>query len=268
MKIAVLGSGSRGNAVLVTSSAGTLLVDAGFGLSTLTRRAASVGMALDSLAGIVVTHEHGDHARGVAAAAAAAQCPVYASFGTLRALGLEPGEGPARSLDPAGTVAIGGFEVRAVRTSHDAAEPVALQVRDGGSGGRVGIAYDIGRFTPALRRLLSSVHCLILEANHDEHLLRTGPYPRHLRQRIAGPAGHLSNWQAGQVAAELCHDELETVVLAHLSEQCNRPDLARDTVGAALSARGFRGAVVVAAQETALEPITLRGKQLALDLFG
>jgi len=268
MKIAVLGSGSRGNALLVASSAGTVLVDAGFGLSTLTRRAASVGLPLGGLTAVILTHEHGDHSRGAAAAAEATACPLYASFGTLRALGLEPGTGPARLLDPGSATTVGGFEVRAERTNHDAAEPLALRIRDTQSGARLGVATDVGKFTAALRRLLDSVHGLVLEANHDEHLLRAGPYPRQLQRRIAGPSGHLSNWQAGRVLAELCHDDLETVVLAHLSQQCNRPELARGAVAPALEARGFRGTLLVSTQDTALAPFTVRGRQPALDLFG
>jgi phosphoribosyl 1,2-cyclic phosphodiesterase len=268
VKFAVLGSGSRGNASLVVSGAGTLLVDAGFGVAELRRRAGAVGLSLDSMTAVVITHEHGDHARGALAAARAFGCPVYASIGTLQAMAAEAAGADTRVLDVTTPESVGGFRLHAARTGHDAAEPIALRITDHQSGVRLGIAYDIGRLTPSLRRLLGSVHCLLLEANHDDHLLRTGPYPQHLRHRIAGPAGHLSNWQAGNAASELCHEELQTVVLAHLSEVCNRPELARDTVGAALAAAGFRGELHVAGQDVPLEPIEVRGRQLALDLFG
>lgn len=268
MRVAVLGSGSRGNATLVVSPSGTLLIDAGFTPGELQRRAEAVGLSMTSLTALVLTHEHGDHARGALAAARAAGCPVYATSGTLQALDAAAAGADVRILDTATPTPVGGFRVSAARTGHDAAEPVALRITDRHSGLRLGIAYDIGSFTPSLRRLLAGVHCLLLEANHDDHLLRSGPYPEPLRRRIAGPAGHLSNWQAGEAAKVLWHEELQAVVLMHLSEVCNRPELARDAVAAALADTGFRGALVVADQHGPLEPVVVRGRQLALDLFG
>jgi phosphoribosyl 1,2-cyclic phosphodiesterase len=268
MNVAVLGSGSRGNAILVATAGGTVLIDAGFGLATLTDRAASVGSTLDGLTALLLTHEHGDHARGAGAVAADTGCRVLASAGTLRALEPELAEASTRVLGGRAATDIGPLRVSTVQTSHDAAEPLALLLTDHDSGGRLGIAYDVGRSTPQLLRLLRAADCVLLEANHDEQLLRTGPYPVSVRSRIAGPNGHLSNWQAGQVAAELYHEELQTVVLAHLSERCNHPELARDAVSAALSARGFVGRLLVASQHRPLEPFPVRRRQLALDLFG
>jgi phosphoribosyl 1,2-cyclic phosphodiesterase len=266
MNVTVLGSGSRGNAVLLTTPAGTVLVDAGFPPAALARRAAASGRSLDGLSALILTHEHGDHAQGAAAVAKAAMCPVYASAGTLGALALDLAGLDVRRLDGVNGTDVGPLRVDAIRTGHDAAEPVALRVTDPASGARLGIAYDIGRITPGITRLLRSVHCLLLEANHDERLLRTGPYPASVRSRIAGPAGHLSNWQAAQVAAELCHEELQTVVLTHLSERCNRPEIARDAVLAALTARGFAGRLLVATQDRPLPPLAVVRGQLALDL--
>lgn len=268
MRVAVLGSGSRGNASLVDSPSGTLLVDAGFSPGELRRRAETVGLSVESLTAVVLTHEHGDHARGALAIAREAGCPVYATFGTLQALDAGAAGSDTHVLDVTAPASVGGFHVHAARTGHDAAEPIALRIIDRQSGLRLGVAYDVGHFTPLLRRLLTGVHCLLLEANHDDHLLRAGPYPQQLRARIAGPGGHLSNWQAGEAARELWHEELQTVVLTHLSEVCNRPELARDAVVAALAGVGFRGTVSVANQHVPLEPVHVRGRQLALDLFG
>lgn len=268
MRVAVLGSGSRGNASLVDSPSGTLLVDAGFSPGELRRRAEAVGLSVASLTAVVLTHEHGDHARGAVPIAKAAGCPIYATRGTMQAIAADVAGADVHVLDATEPASVGGFWLRAARTGHDAAEPVALRITDRQSGLRVGVAYDVGHFTPSLRRLLAGVHCLLLEANHDEDLLRTGPYPQHLRERIAGPAGHLSNWQAGEAARDLWHEELQAVVLTHLSEVCNRPELARDAVGAALAAAGFRGALLVADQSVPLMPVRVRGRQLALDLFG
>jgi phosphoribosyl 1,2-cyclic phosphodiesterase len=256
VRLAVLGSGSRGNAVAFEVGGATLLVDAGFGPRTIARRAAEVGMALEPLVGIVVTHEHGDHARGAAVLAALAGCPVLATPGTLTALGAGPPTG--QPLLPFGTPAcVGPFTVEVARTAHDANEPAAVVVTDP-MGRRVGVAWDLGRPTAAVRHLLRGVHALIIEANHDEVLLQTGPYPAAVRQRIGGSRGHLSNRLAAELVAELCSPCLETVILAHVSAQCNEPALARRTVGGALRDRGFRGRLLLAGQDVPLPVVTLR----------
>ena len=266
MKLAVLGSGSRGNAVLCRAGGATVLIDAGFGRAALRERAAAVGMDLEAVTAVLLTHEHTDHAGGAAAIAADRQCPVFATAGTIRALNGTLDGADVRELAPDGTM-VADLHIRSVRTRHDAAEPVALGLTDTRTGYRLGVAYDLGSATPRLLRMLGGVHCLLLEANHDEEMLRTGPYPASVRQRIAGPRGHLSNWQAARAVAELVHEELETVVLMHMSERCNRPEIAREVVGAALKARGYQGTLQIAAQDTPLA-VSARTRQLALDLFG
>lgn len=268
MKITILGSGSRGNAILVQSPTTAILVDAGFPPRELERRAAEAGLSLTGLDGVVLTHEHGDHANGAAAVAAEAHCPLAATPGTLRALALDAGDVTTCALSHGGSVRVGGFDVAACRVNHDAADPVAVAVSDPGTGVRVGIAYDVGRITVGLTRFLRSLHGLIVEANHDEHLLRTGPYPPRVRARIAGPTGHLSNRSAGDLLAAVCHSELQTVVLAHLSDRCNRPDLARGAALQALDSKGFRGRLVVAPQDAPTGPIEVGDRQYALDVFG
>jgi phosphoribosyl 1,2-cyclic phosphodiesterase len=265
MKLAVLGSGSRGNAVALHVDGATLLVDAGFGPKTLLRRAAESGIPLTPLAGIVLTHEHGDHARGVAHLAAAFGCDVFASAGTLARV--PRARATARLLPPTGQpVRIGPFRVMTARTAHDASEPVAVAVIDE-SDRKVGLAYDLGRATAAVRHLLRDCAALVLEANHDEVLLRTGPYPPVVRARIAGAFGHLSNRAAAELAAEVCGPRLEVVVLVHISERCNDPALARRTVLAALRGRRYRGRLLVAEQDVPLPAVTLRvAQQLCLSL--
>jgi phosphoribosyl 1,2-cyclic phosphodiesterase len=251
--------------VLLHAHGASLLVDAGFGPRAIARRATASGIPLEPLAGIVVTHEHGDHARGALALAARAGCPLYASRGTLRALG---GAGPqARHLAPVGaSIEVGPFTVHAARTAHDAVEPVAVCVTDP-AGHRVGVAWDLGRPTAAVRHLLRDVQALVVEANHDELLLQTGPYPASVRQRIGGSTGHLSNRLAAELAAACWSPELELVILAHLSEQCNDAVTARRLVGRALRARGFRGRLLHAGQREPLPAVTLRSMdQLRLAL--
>lgn len=265
MNLAVLGSGSRGNAVALRADGATLLVDAGFGPRALTRRAQDAGLSLDPLVGIVITHEHGDHARGAVALARRASCPLFATAGTLRALA--PDGVTTNTLPSFGDeLRVGPFTVRAAHTPHDAAEPVAVVVSDC-AGHRVGVAWDLGRPTAGVRHLLRGAHALVLEANHDEVLLQTGPYPASVRQRIGGTTGHLSNRLAAEFAGDLCSPALQVVILAHLSERCNDGRVAREAVGRALRARGFRGQLMLAKQRVPLPAVTLQTPpQLVLEL--
>jgi phosphoribosyl 1,2-cyclic phosphodiesterase len=242
VRLTVLGSGSRGNALLLESGADALLVDAGFSLRDLTRRLAAAGRDPARVLGIVLTHEHGDHARGAPGAAAAWRVPLLASAGTLAALGPRLKDGTeTRALEAGRPRRCGAFAVRAFPTAHDAADAVMVVVEDG-EGRRVGVACDVGTPTTALRHACQGLDALVLETNHDEVLLRSSAYPPAVRARIAGRGGHLSNREAGLLAAEVAHAGLAVVVLAHLSDRCNTPDLARDTVAAALRGTAFRGA--------------------------
>ncbi len=266
MRVTVLGSGSRGNAIAVQSLEATILLDAGFGLRTLTRRLEAACVSPDTVSAIVLTHEHGDHARGVAHFARRYGIPVLGSEGTLMALGGELQDVETRRIDVRGQCALDPFVIRACRTCHDAAEPLAVSVQATTSGATVGLAYDLGRPTGGLRTLLRDVHCLLLEANHDDGLLRSGPYPASVRRRIAGPGGHLSNRAAAALAQDVCHGELETVVLVHVSDACNEPGLARRAVREALKRRRFGGKVLVARQDKPLAPVRVSHPALQLSL--
>jgi phosphoribosyl 1,2-cyclic phosphodiesterase len=265
MRVAVLGSGSRGNAVLLASGATALLIDAGFGARTLERRARAVGIDLAELSGIILTHEHGDHARGAARLAQRVGCAVHGSPGTLAALAGELDGVECHPLLSHTAASFGPLSVEVCRTSHDAAESLAVAATETATGRRVAIAYDLGRPTQQVRYLLRGANCLVLEANHDDMLLRTGPYPAAVRERIAGPGGHLSNREAAELAAELCHPGLRTVVLAHLSDRCNRAELAVEAVRGSLAQRGFRGSVVAALQDEPLPMLELATEQYALE---
>jgi phosphoribosyl 1,2-cyclic phosphodiesterase len=158
--------------------------------------------------------------------------------------------------------------VEACPTSHDAAEPLAIVVRDP-MGTSIGVAYDLGRPTTAVRYLLRDLTAIVLEANHDEVQLRTSGYPPVVQRRSAGSGGHLSNRAAAELLAELHHPGLSVVVLAHLSERCNSASAARVEVGRALRRVKFRGALHVAEQDEPLPPIAIvraAGIQLALAL--
>jgi phosphoribosyl 1,2-cyclic phosphodiesterase len=264
----VLGSGSRGNCCAVESDGVALLIDAGFSAREVERRALSVGLDIGRIAGIALTHEHGDHSCGAASLARRLSVPVLTAPGTWGRLAAVMDEAEHRALGLCARVELGPFVVEACPTSHDAAEPLAVVVR-GSDGASVGVAYDLGRPTTAVRYLLRDLSAIVLEANHDEVQLRTSGYPPVVQRRIAGSGGHLSNRAAAELLTELHHPGLSIVVLAHLSERCNTAAEARATVAPALRRVGFDGVLHVADQDEPLPPILvaqLDGIQFGLAL--
>lgn len=254
MRLYVLGSGSRGNCCAVEADGTALLLDAGFSAREIERRAEAAGLDLRHVAGIALTHEHGDHACGAPRLARRLGVPVLTAPGTWERLAPEMGTATQRAVGLRATVELGPFRVAACPTSHDAADPVALVVRTADGTG-VGVAYDLGRPTSAVRYLLRNLTALVLEANHDEVRLRTSGYPPVVQRRIAGSGGHLSNRAAAELLSELHHPGLAVVVLAHLSQRCNSADEARAAVAPALRRVGFGGALHVAAQDVPLAAI-------------
>lgn len=272
MRVWVLGSGSRGNAVLIECGDTRLVVDAGFPVRELAQRLAAVGVAPESIEACVVTHEHGDHVRGASAAAAKWGWALYATPGTAAAC---PAllAADARTVEAGTTFQVGRFDVRTVPTPHDAREPVAVVATARPTGARAAVCYDLGCATEPVRQALRGVDVLVLEANHDAGMLRGGPYPPSVCDRIASRTGHLSNRAAATLARESAHRALSHVVLAHLSEQCNQPSVAVGDVSAALARTAFRGRVDAAAQDAVVGPFlpgasrrAAAAEQLALGL--
>ena len=249
----VLGSGSRGNCCAVEHDGTAILIDAGFSPKEIERRAETAGLPLGCVGAIVLTHEHGDHSRGAGRLARRLGVPVLTAPGTWTRLAPRMRDAEHRALGLCTRVEIGPFVITACPTSHDAAEPLALAVETGGV--RVGLAYDLGRPTSAVRYLLRNLTAIVLEANHDDVLLRTSGYPPVVQRRIAGSGGHLSNRAAAELLAEVHHPGLGVVVLAHLSRQCNTANDARATVAMALRRAGFGGTLHVADQDEPLGPI-------------
>lgn len=254
MRLYVLGSGSRGNCCAIEADGAALLLDAGFSAREIERRADAAGLDIRRVAGIALTHEHGDHACGAPRLAQRLGVPVLTAPGTWERLAPDMGTATHRVVGLRTTVELGPFRVEACPTSHDAADPVALAVRTADGTG-IGVAYDLGRPTAAVRYLLQNLTALVLEANHDEVQLRTSGYPPVVQRRIAGSGGHLSNRAAAELLSELHHPGLSVVVLAHLSQRCNSADDARAAVAPALRRLGFVGALHVAAQDVPLPPI-------------
>ncbi|HUE77628.1 MAG TPA: MBL fold metallo-hydrolase [Longimicrobiales bacterium] len=256
MRVTVLGSGSRGNAFLVQADGVSVLVDAGFSGKDLARRIEAVDVSPEAIAAIVVTHDHGDHTRGMGVFARRFGTPLHLTPRTRRACRkLLRGNENVVEYDSAVPFRLGPMEVRPFLTVHDAADPVAVTVTDTRTGSRLGVATDLGRPTTAVRHSLAGCHLLVLEANHDDERLWAGPYPWSVKQRIASSHGHLSNRAASALARELYHEALAGVVLAHLSDSCNDPDMARDAVGLGLERTGFRGLLEVAEQDEPGDPI-------------
>jgi phosphoribosyl 1,2-cyclic phosphodiesterase len=224
MRFASLGSGSRGNALLVEAGRTRLLLDCGFSLKETELRLGRLGVEARGLDGVLVTHEHEDHAGGVARLAARHGIPVWLTHGTLRAGPAVPGA-DVRVFDPHGRFAVGDLEVQPFPAPHDAAEPVQYVLGDGAC--RLGVLTDIGEPTPHVVNMLSGCDALVLECNHDAEMLARGPYPGQLKRRIAGRLGHLDNEAAARLLGQLDKRRLRHVVASHLSETNNTPELAR-----------------------------------------
>lgn len=250
MKVHVLGSGSGGNATVLDTGRERVLVDAGFSPRRLKERLQRVGIAPESVSALIVTHEHGDHICGARFAAARWNWPVFATAGTLH--GGRWRKVKVEAVEPRRELALEDLTFRFVRTPHDAREPVAVVATVRSSGTRVGIAYDLGHATPRFVNHFADVDVLLLEANHDEEMLRTGPYPWPVKQRVAGMRGHLSNSAAGVMARLCVHRELRHIVLCHLSQTNNVPAVAMQTVHGALRGSGFRGTLHAAEQDVPL----------------
>lgn len=229
MRFASLGSGSRGNATLIEAGRTRLLVDCGFGPRQLTQRLARLGLAPEDLDAVLVTHEHSDHVGGVASAAARCVIPAYMTHGTCGAAGYQA---PAELFDSHAPFAIGDLEISPFPVPHDAREPVQFVFSDGRH--RCGLVTDAGHVTSHMLAMLAACDALMLECNHDADMLARGTYPYPLKQRIAGRFGHLDNAAAADLLRQLAHDRLQHVVCAHLSQENNRPDLARAALAAVL----------------------------------
>jgi len=223
MRIACLGSGSRGNALLVADGDQQLLVDCGFTLAETESRLARLGVAPATVTAILVTHEHSDHISGVGALARKYELPVWMSrgshlagrCGTIRALKFLTAEEP---------VLFGRIRVFPFSVPHDAREP--LQFVFESPVARFALLTDTGCSTPFLLQQIGGCDALMLECNHDERLLQTGRYPAALKRRVGGNYGHLSNAQAAEILSGADRSRLQLLIAAHLSAENNRPQLA------------------------------------------
>lgn len=244
MHLYVLASGSAGNAAVIDGPDGAILIDCGISRKELGRRAADAGANLDRVQAVFVTHEHGDHVRGIPVLASHTECPFYATAGTAGG-GKALLDVPFTLVSHDDEVDVGGMHVTLFPTSHDVADPFGMRVEVRDDGGAtldaIGWCTDTGFLTAEALGALRDVRILGIESNHDVEMLRNGPYPAFLRRRVGGEAGHLSNKQCADALSLLVGDDTETVVALHLSEKNNRPSVCMRTLAGALGANLLDG---------------------------
>jgi len=253
MRISILASGSGGNACVVESGRTRVLVDAGLSAKEIERRMLARGIEPETIRGIFITHEHGDHSSGALVFSARWQCAIFTTAGTAAAIGLEGNLfSPFVRIEAGREGRIGDIGFRAFATPHDANESVVYAFEEGGA--RAVIASDLGRVEEDFVEFLRDSTTLLLEFNHDEDMLRDGPYTWPLKQRISGGWGHLSNRQSAEAVRRAAGQRLRRVVATHLSRTNNVPPLALAALAQALERAGSPAVAGVADQIQGFEP--------------
>lgn len=233
MYFSVLGSGSRGNSVYIESGSTAILIDAGFSGKEIATRLHSIGRRIDDLDALFVTHEHHDHIHGVGVLSRRCNIPVYGNYDTVKSGEKLMGKLFKHSEFVTGEVIqMQDLQIRSFSVSHDAVDPVGFVIGNG----KVTLACctDTGKVSALLRQRLMGCNGLVLEFNHDPQMLKEGPYSPALQQRVRSDHGHLSNADGAEFLQSLLHDQLQYVILAHLSATNNHPDLAMMTARGAV----------------------------------
>lgn len=240
LKFISFGSGSSGNCYYLFTSTDGLIVDVGLGLRTLKKHFREYGLSLSNIHNIIVTHDHADHIKSVGAMSVEFKVPVYATEKVHE--GIErnycvsrkvPGD-LKRRVEKGCMVKVGEFEVTPFEVPHDSLDNVGYRIAYGDT--VVCIITDAGQVTEEMKRQINEANYVVMEANYDDDMLASGPYPQYLKHRIASGTGHLSNSNCASALAENASDRLRAVWLCHLSEENNHPELARKTVETALRA--------------------------------
>lgn len=249
MEFYTLASSSAGNAALVCHNDTRLLIDAGISCRRITQSLAVLDLTLDDLDGILITHEHIDHVRALGTLQKKHAVPLYASFGTAAALDYPAPYLHAFAADEA--FAIKDLQIRSFRTSHDAKESVGYRIES--DAGSLAVLTDTGFVTDEAHDAALGADMLLLESNHDIVMLKNGGYPYYLKQRILSEYGHLSNDAAAEFAIECVRAGTSDILLAHLSDENNSPQLAEYTVGRALQSSGLSVRLAAAPRDTISE---------------
>lgn len=240
VRVSILGSGSRGNATFVGTEQTRILIDAGMSRKELVNRLESIGEDPEKLDAVFVTHEHTDHAGGLKVMLKEMKLEAYLTWGTIGALNADSYELNGSAIvpiQPHEVFRVGDIDIHAFPVPHDAAEPVAFSVV--AEGVRITQITDIGHFSAPVVRAMRGSHVLIMESNHDLEMLRVGPYPWNLKQRLLSRNGHLSNHAVSQYLSTDYDGTARHLFLAHLSSTNNHPELARLEATRALEARGL-----------------------------
>jgi phosphoribosyl 1,2-cyclic phosphodiesterase len=255
MRYSVLGSGSKGNSLYIESGKTSILIDAGFSGKELEKRLAVHGRELIKLNGLFLTHEHGDHIKGAGVISRRCSLPVYANHGTFKG-----SEKSVKKLykkiefETGNTCELQDLSIRSFRISHDTQDPVGYLVSDGKNS--IACCTDTGKVTHLIASRLSKCDAIILEFNHDLTMLKNGPYPYSLQQRVRSNQGHLANNDAAEFLQTLMHDKLQQVILAHLSETNNRAEVALQSAAAVIP-QELHSILHVASQDQPSEFFTL-----------
>jgi phosphoribosyl 1,2-cyclic phosphodiesterase len=266
MRMTILASGSRGNSTVLSSASASVLVDAGISCKETLKRMKAAGEAAEKLQGIVISHEHNDHVTGLQVLARRLRVPVYITEATYHAWrrSHRDAEGkPARlerleHFQAGKSFSIGDITISPFTTSHDAVDPCGFTFRAGGI--KFGIVTDLGYMSANVKDALRGCDGLMIESNHDLEMLRAGPYPWMVKQRIMNKKGHLSNAALAAYFERDYDGQAAFLVLAHLSEHNNHPELARETAYKALGGRMnlFQSSsLMLARQDQPLPPLTL-----------
>ncbi len=255
LKVCVLGSGSSGNATVVSCGEDAVLIDAGLSARRMTERLIAAGIPISHVRAICVSHEHSDHISGIRVLHRKHGIPLYANGGTVDALCRNPDLAPLpwNRFTTGHAFPVGALQVESFSVPHDAYDPVGFIVHSGQT--RVGVVTDMGMVTSLIRERLRTCHAVVVESNHDEQLLQEAPRPWSLKQRIRGRQGHLSNHAAATLLEEIASPIMRHVFLAHLSEDCNRHELARETALAALVRAGYADVPVSVARPDCISPV-------------
>ena len=265
VSVSMLASGSRGNCALVSSNCTKILVDAGISCRETFKRMKSLGEDPHTLSAILITHEHSDHIYGLATLARKLRIPIFMTGAThqawARAMRDENGVRPQldrfERFESGHSFQVGDIAVKPFTIPHDAADPVGFTFRTEGI--KVGIATDLGYLPVSVRDHLRGCDVLVMESNHDLEMLRVGPYPWSVKQRVMSRVGHLSNVALADFFTNDYDNHATFVVLAHLSDQNNHPEIARRGAERALAARGtlFQNRLLLASQNEPLQPVRL-----------
>lgn len=235
MRMASIASGSSGNCIYIGSDNTHILVDAGISNKRIQQGLGELGLTGKDIKGILITHEHSDHVKGLGVLARKYQIPIYGTVETLEEIFASERLGEIdssllTSISPDQEFVLGDLTVKPFKVNHDAANPVAYRVEKGSKS--VAVATDMGHYNSYIVHHLQGLDALLLESNHDVRMVETGPYPYYLKRRILSDYGHLSNENAGRLLSHVLHDKLKKVLLGHLSKENNYVDLAYETVKA------------------------------------